>query len=545
MKDGAKTGSKSIHLPAFVRQAAIASSLFYLIVPNIAFLAGWVTPWVAVPLSALIIVAGIQACRYGIPGGGIIIRTSDAFCLLLTLLFLSLCVLSISLHGFIPQSGDMSIRNAMYNTLITCDWPLYSPREEYFVYYMGVWLPCALICKAFPCLDPQSVLSLYIFVSLALAAILLFFKLRGRVLFFFLFLFVSGNMPFLSFNAIMEGFRHCLDSYASFCGLNNLIMKTLDVRIWFPCWIIPLCNSSHHTAYFTLMMAFILCKALPDKCILFVAALGLLSSPLASVALLFFLIIRFFYRWAASGQFPCPILINPYTLVGILLCAIAALWYRTGTGSLILFLPQLIPGHPALLAHAFVVIGLALLPLVLFISREYRRTSLFKAALILPFLLYFIIIGGFREGSDIIVNNNELALKGAIVIHTLASFLLACQYRHAKGAKGLFLILYLISCGGQLYSKVDFCVTNFTLEPQQMEANKLNDWNGHLDHPEDEYTHRIFWTTTPVPPLFLQHAGESAQGLLSPFATGQVSCGARPQASAKHEFNIDFGGTWW
>lgn len=522
MKTDNAASAKYIPIPVFVKPTAVSLALLYLILPNIVFLAGWTTPWVAVPLSSLLILAGIRICRQQYQGGVFLVRTSDLLFLTLTFFLLFFCVLLISLHGISPQSGDMSIRNAMYNTLIACDWPLYSPKGEYFIYYMGIWLPCALASKAFPCIDPQTILSCYIFLALSLAAVLLFFRIKGRIFPFFLILLMLGNLPVIGFPPAMQGITHFLHEYVPFGGMDEVIIKSLNVRFFFPCWLYPLCNSSHLMAYFTLMIAFIISKAIPDKHIPFVASLGLLTSPLSSIALLFFLIIKFCSNLRKDKSLPWEYITNPCTAVAIILCLVAGCWYKTGSSTVIIFLPRLMPGHMALLAHFLVIVLTALFPLFLFVKKACRKTCVFQAALILPFLLPLIIIGGPMKGSDIIVNNNELALKGAIVIHTLSALLLACNYRHLKGCRKAFLAIFLLSCSSFLFYKTHHFMANLTFNSQQMEANKLNEWNGHLDHPEDKH-YQQFWTTNAVPSLFLQHSGEAAQGILSPFATGKQS----------------------
>ncbi len=418
----------------------------------------------------------------------------------------------------------MYIRNAMYNTLIACDWPLYSPRGEYFIYYMGIWLPCALASKAFPGIDPQTILTCYIFLALALAALLLFFRIKGRVLLFFLILLMLGNLPFIAYppTTITRGISYFFHEYVPIGGIDEAITKTLNPRFFFTCWLYTLCNSCHHTAYFTLMIAFLISRAIPDRHIPFVASLGLLICPLSSIALLFFLVIKFCCNLRKNKSFPWEYITNPCTAVAVLLCIVAGCWYKTGSSTVMLFLPRLILGQMALLAPFFAIILATLLPLFLFVRKSCRKTCVFQAALILPFLLTLIIIGGPMKGSDIIVNNNELAFKGAIVIHALYALLLACNFRHLNGPRKAFLAVFLLSCSSLLFYTTLHFIENLTFDSQQMEANKRNEWNGHLNHPEHRY-YQLFWTTNPVPPLFYQHSGEAARGLLSPFATGKQS----------------------
>lgn len=50
----------------------------------------------------------------------------------------------------VRQHGDFIVRNPIYYMLVNNELPLYSAREEYFVYYHAFWLPPAYFSRLFP-----------------------------------------------------------------------------------------------------------------------------------------------------------------------------------------------------------------------------------------------------------------------------------------------------------------------------------------------------------------------------------------------------------
>jgi len=124
----------------------------YLTIPFIIFCMGWLRLSVAVPVVAIILFALWQIFKsstpntnYQLPGSLTIV-----YCLLITGIWVFLS----GVGGYSFQNWDHHWRNAVLRDLITYNWPvIYSSPEtgpvKMLVYYVGYWLPSALVGKAF------------------------------------------------------------------------------------------------------------------------------------------------------------------------------------------------------------------------------------------------------------------------------------------------------------------------------------------------------------------------------------------------------------
>jgi hypothetical protein len=123
----------------------------YLALPFILFCMGWLRLSVAVPIVALILWVIYQLIKY-VPDS----KTTSHFLLstFYLLLFTALWVFLSGVGGYTFQNWDHHWRNAVLRDLITYNWPvIYSSPEQgpvkMLVYYVGYWLPSALVGKAF------------------------------------------------------------------------------------------------------------------------------------------------------------------------------------------------------------------------------------------------------------------------------------------------------------------------------------------------------------------------------------------------------------
>ncbi len=135
-------------------------SILYLTLPFILFLFDWVRLSIAIPAVAIILFALWQLLKnppLSMPRPepvegfhfSLTIPTA-AFCLLLT----GAWVLLSGVGGYAFQNWDHHWRNAVLHDLINFDWPVYYTQPEsgpvkMLVYYVGYWLPSALVGKLF------------------------------------------------------------------------------------------------------------------------------------------------------------------------------------------------------------------------------------------------------------------------------------------------------------------------------------------------------------------------------------------------------------
>lgn len=128
----------------------------YIGLPIIIFLLGWIRPYIAIPL-ALAVLASFFLCfrsisRAPIEGGGTVPRSFLVVMLLLTCVWVYLS----GIGGYVSQTTDHYYRNEMFKILVDYSWPPAKTlpvgtgyRTMFFCYYLGFWLPAALVAKLF------------------------------------------------------------------------------------------------------------------------------------------------------------------------------------------------------------------------------------------------------------------------------------------------------------------------------------------------------------------------------------------------------------
>ncbi len=124
-------------------------SFLYLTLPFILFLFGWVRLTIAIPLAIIILFTlyKLLIANYQLPST-VNHQPSTAYWLLITALWLFLS----GIGGYAFQNWDHNWRNVVLRDLMNFDWPVYYAQPEsgpvkMLVYYVGFWLPSALIAK--------------------------------------------------------------------------------------------------------------------------------------------------------------------------------------------------------------------------------------------------------------------------------------------------------------------------------------------------------------------------------------------------------------
>lgn len=174
----------------------------YLFLPFLLFAGGWLKWYVAAPVIAALLYVFYRMAR-GAPALWSPVWNRRAVWKLLAIL----CVIAVwvffsGIGKFTFQNEDHNTRNVMFDMLVEGDWPLVyeNPPAEYygepvaFTYYLGFWLPAALVGKAFGLAAGRvaqvvwAALGIAIFYSLVLAN----FVKKLIVWPLFLFIFFSG-----------------------------------------------------------------------------------------------------------------------------------------------------------------------------------------------------------------------------------------------------------------------------------------------------------------------------------------------------------------
>lgn len=128
----------------------------YLLTPFLIFAAGWMKFYIAVPVILIVLFTLFKMCRKPEIVSKLQWNISDIKKLAIVVGIVFFWVGISGVGGFSYQSDDHTWRNAIFETLVYEKWPVVTvediggiPTERGFSYYMGFWLPAAMIGKLF------------------------------------------------------------------------------------------------------------------------------------------------------------------------------------------------------------------------------------------------------------------------------------------------------------------------------------------------------------------------------------------------------------
>lgn len=119
----------------------------YAALPLLIFTLGWIKPLIGIPVSVLLVYALYKSLFEDGSDDNSPFINSKKLLLGLALAALVWCYLA-GLGGFYYQSPDHHWRNAVFHDLINYAWPVrYGFGDTALVYYIGFWLPAAVIAE--------------------------------------------------------------------------------------------------------------------------------------------------------------------------------------------------------------------------------------------------------------------------------------------------------------------------------------------------------------------------------------------------------------
>lgn len=131
------------------------AGLFYLFLPVLIFFFGWLNWYISIPLCLLMLFCVYKTISE--IGGSVISVSYKKFILILSILLLW-CILS-GVGRYVWQNEDHYWRNAIFNDLVSYDWPVINDNYS-LCYYFGYWLPAALVGKIFDSVEIGNVILL-------------------------------------------------------------------------------------------------------------------------------------------------------------------------------------------------------------------------------------------------------------------------------------------------------------------------------------------------------------------------------------------------
>jgi len=175
------------------------TSYIYLVLPFLIFCLGWLNIFVGLLLAAFVIVSTYLVMKT---------TSSEVFSapdlririIVMITLILGIWVLLSGIGGYMFQNWDHHWRNAVFRDLITFEWPVIYPNSDgsespitMLTYYIGFWLPAAVIGKIFGWEVANITLFIWSWLGLILVGLLLQYRFKSRsIAAIILFIFFSG-----------------------------------------------------------------------------------------------------------------------------------------------------------------------------------------------------------------------------------------------------------------------------------------------------------------------------------------------------------------
>jgi len=148
----------------------------YLLLPFIIFSLSFIKLWIGIPVVILIITSLVYQQFHKKAENNTVFSFTKKDFLIGLMIMGTWCILS-GIGGFAFQNWDHHFRNAVFSDLISYDWPVYySTTNQVFyalTYYIGYWLPSALIGKVFGPLAARVMLLIWTLGGVFLATIYL------------------------------------------------------------------------------------------------------------------------------------------------------------------------------------------------------------------------------------------------------------------------------------------------------------------------------------------------------------------------------------
>lgn len=495
-------------------KSAVAGAILCLLLPNIIFLLGWLQWWYAIPATLLLVGGFVHIVRELPMHQPIRFDRKRILCILLSAIICLIAVESLGFGGRVEQAPDFLARNAMYETLVRCDWPLKSSLGDNFVYYHIFYLPPALISKlTVPFIESASVIHLWALINLLFAASLLqirFGAVRGTLALALLLamglltdLLVIFKMVGASLDLpLIKSIYNTLFSYPSFYG--SFTAST---------WKAVAIEAPHHGIPVLLFLTILSTNVVRRKHIFFISSLIVLCSTYAAMAVLLFMLIKYL-GWIKDN---INTLLKGITWTCLPLMAAAAAYLSSAAGgSISLYQPIQADGttYWAWFVVYLLFLLLTLSPHWIFGNRRLRKNAYFYMVLLLGILPFVQ-----NPTTDYIYNT---ATKSAILISFCQARLYLSYLKFNKGKKRFALIAFLSAACAYAPLHTLKQATSFTLNAEQQQLNCQLGWQGHMNHLNHKF-YPNFFTTTPFPPIFYQEEGASAAHILSPFATGNMA----------------------
>lgn len=131
----------------------------YLTLPFLIFVIGWVRAYIALPVTAIVVLCGWKAWRETPGFWRPEINLDSTVKILFIAAVLGIWVFWSGIGKFVWQNWDHQYRNAIFQVLVDYEWPVYDLNAidgnfskgatVSLIYYIGFWMPAAVVGKLF------------------------------------------------------------------------------------------------------------------------------------------------------------------------------------------------------------------------------------------------------------------------------------------------------------------------------------------------------------------------------------------------------------
>lgn len=129
----------------------VGAAYFYLIIPFIIFVIGWMKIWIAVPMVILLLLCFYKMICHAPKLWCPKFTRENIIKMMIILAGICIWVYFSGIGKLVFQNSDHGARNAIFDVLVQYDWPIRGLSEQgqttSLIYYIGFWIPAAAVGK--------------------------------------------------------------------------------------------------------------------------------------------------------------------------------------------------------------------------------------------------------------------------------------------------------------------------------------------------------------------------------------------------------------
>ena len=403
---------------------------FYLFSSVAIFLLGNVKYIISIPLTILLLIANVKAIQNAPEMKVSLFKGSKKFIFILIIILM--WVVFAGVGGFIWQNPwDHKFRNAVFKDLVGKSWPVISGSKA-LCYYLGFWLPSALVGKLFGLHSGYFFQIVWAFLGIAIAfgivcQYLKEIKIRNILIFIFysgldvfLFLMFSGLPVFESINNILGGSHLELSLYWFNSSSNTTLL------FWLYNQIIP---------FWVGMMLLLSQKNSKSICLIY--AMLFLYSPFPDVALAPVMVYLVFRQPEKNILKKILYACSFENIVAIPILIILALFMKSNdsAGNIGILLPS-----GTLFIEYLCYIIFEFLVYLIFVYRKNKNDAILNILIIVSAILPFITMG----------NSFDFAARTSIPLAFYIMLLVMKEFQDKSTSKKIKIGLIIVLCLGSV-----------------------------------------------------------------------------------------------